>query len=31
MRGIKDNLKNVLLRCTPVLVNNKLIFVDSQK
>ena len=31
MHGIKDNLKNVLLRYTPVLVNNKLIFVDSQK
>lgn len=31
MLGIKDNLKNVLLRYTPVLVNNKLIFVDSQK
>ena len=31
MRGIKNNLKNVLLRYTPTLVNDQLIFVDSQK
>ena len=31
MHGIKNNLKNVLLRYTPTLVNDQLIFVDSQK